>query len=315
MVCRICSSSDVVPLGQFRAYPDYTVALFDCTACGCRFTPRDPDVYERLHRSASSYAFHKALQDKAAALFAARRTAELTATLSRVPKNRFVLSEIAALGAPARLLEVGCSRGYLTACLLSSGHDVLGVDVSRTAIDAARKSFGDHFVLPDDPRIAAGAPYDAIYHVGTIGCVDDPIGLTNQWLSMLRPGGLLVFNAPNRQVCDLLGSKWVFGTVPPDLVTLFTPDFWKTRFADQADAEVSVLQAPAAYAAACHLVPWLMDRQFVGLLSGWRRWVDQPRLKAAAVIGRIGAALGLDRPQPDDFGIHVLLRRKHEPAA
>jgi len=77
--------------------------------------------------------------------------------------------------------------------------------------------------------------YDVIYHVGVIGCVADPIGLTTELLRMLRPGGKLLFNAPNRGGLHLNGQLWLDSAPPPDLVTLFPETFWKRRFSDVAN--------------------------------------------------------------------------------
>ena len=53
-------------------------------------------------------------------------------------------------------------------------------------------------------------PYDVIYHVGLIGCVADPIAFTRRLLAMLKPGGTLLFNAPNRDAFAWKGScGWI----------------------------------------------------------------------------------------------------------
>ena len=82
--------------------------------------------------------------------------------------------------------------------------------------------------------IEARAPYDVIFHVGTIGCVADPVGMTRQWLDLLKPGGRLLFNAPNRDGCTLRDQLWFESAPPPDLVTLFPPGFWRDHFGDAA---------------------------------------------------------------------------------
>jgi hypothetical protein len=107
--------------------------------------------------------------------------------------------------------------------------------VSADAVSAAHTAFGDHFVTSDSELIQNRAPYDVIYHVGTIGCVADPIGFTNDLLNLLKPGGSLLFNAPNIESCYLLGQLWIDAAPPPDVVTLFPPDFWSQRFSIPAD--------------------------------------------------------------------------------
>jgi SAM-dependent methyltransferase len=129
-----------------------------------------------------------------------------------------------------KVLEIGCSRGYLSAYFVLGGWDIVATDISVSAIDAARNAFGDYFYLAGVPIIKKWAPYDAIFHVGTIGCVEDPIREIENQLELLRPGGILVFNAPNLDFCRKNGRIWVQSTTPPDLVTLFPPQFWQETF-------------------------------------------------------------------------------------
>src|SRR5262249_38837873 len=140
----------------------------------------------------------------------------------------------------AKLLEIGCSRGYLTSYFILAGYSITGVDVSPTAIQSAKDVFGDHFVLSGDASIAQNAPYDVIYHVGTIGCVSDPVAMTNGLTRLLKPGGKLLFNSPNVQGCWLDGQLWVDSAPPPDVVSLFSPGFWTKHFGDVADVRETI---------------------------------------------------------------------------
>ena len=128
-----------------------------------------------------------------------------------VAKYRFVIEHVETQPTEARLLEFGCSRGYLTSYLILSGRDILAADSSTEAIETAKAYFGPHFVLADSPRIVASGPYDLIYHVGTIGCVADPIAFTRCLLRLLKPRGRLVFNAPQAAMFEAADDD-VYGT-------------------------------------------------------------------------------------------------------
>jgi SAM-dependent methyltransferase len=130
-------------------------------------------------------------------------------------------------------LEVGCARGFLTSYFILAGYDIIGVDVSTSAIDSARTNFGPRF-FRNVEVIAERSPYDIIYHTGMIGCVSDPVGLTHSLLRVLKPGGMLLFNAPNLNACWFKGQLWVDSAPPPDVVTLFTPGFWTRFFSKEA---------------------------------------------------------------------------------
>jgi SAM-dependent methyltransferase len=174
-------------------------------------------------------------------LFDLRDLGGLGSFLCRWAKYRFVLNEVRNAPNDARVLEVGCSRGYLTAFFILGGKtNILGVDVSSEAVDHARAAFGDYFALASSRDVAVGAPYDIIYHVGMIGCVSDPLGLTRELLGLLKPGGTLLFNAPNLAACAMKNQLWFDSAPPPDLVTLYPPGFWQRQFADIADVREDV---------------------------------------------------------------------------
>lgn len=239
MKCRICNSDDAETLGKIRPYIDFSIEVFDCRQCGCRFTHRDETVYEQLHAAVkSTYTVHNAFAETAVDSFEKNDINNLRKTLSSIAKNKHIIDAADNLNQNAHVLEVGCSLGYLTSYFIARGYKVIGTDISSVALGRAENLFGPHFFLVNAPEIEELAPYDFIYHAGTIGCVDDPIGLTQYWLSLLKPNGVLVFNAPNKALADSLGKTWPFTTAPPDLVTLFPSSFWANNFSQVGDVSV-----------------------------------------------------------------------------
>jgi SAM-dependent methyltransferase len=236
MTCRMCNSQKLREAGVVEYIAGYAWAVFDCESCGCRFTKHDSAVHNLLHQlgAISYYRDYRNLAAESKRLFDLRDAAGLRSLLASSPKYGFVIREVEQWPTDARVLEIGCSRGYLTSCCILGGRKVLGVDVSPEAVEGARAAFGDHFELAGSTRVAAGAPYDLIYHVGMIGCVADPVGMTRQLLALLKPGGRLIFNAPNRAACRMKNQLWFDSAPPPDVVTLFPPGFWRRQFAEVA---------------------------------------------------------------------------------
>jgi SAM-dependent methyltransferase len=241
--CRICGAAAAVGIGTVEYLEGLPCEILDCAACGCRWTPPDATVHPRMHRqpAISYYADYGTLLEQCRTLVQARDAGGLHRVLSGHTKYRFVLDRLQQLAPGARVLEWGCSRGYLTAASILAGRPVLGVDVSADAIAAARAAFGDHFACVDSPRIDAGAPYDAIYHVGLIGCVPDPVGLTHRLLTLLKPGGRLFFNAPNRDALFRLNQLWFDSAPAPELITLFPGGFFQRRFGEIARVVETIL--------------------------------------------------------------------------
>ena len=203
-------------------YSDFAWPIYDCGECHSRFTLHDEAIYDAMHSEAGSiYNVYRSQLEAATKAFRDQDITSLKQYLCQGSKYKFIIEEVERGPRDARLLEIGCSRGYLTSYFILAGYQVPGVDVSVSAIESACSAFGDHFVLEGDPAIEAGAPYDVIYHVGTIGCVADPLGLTARLLSLLKPGGRLLFNAPNLESCWFEEQLWIDAAPPPDLVSIF----------------------------------------------------------------------------------------------
>jgi SAM-dependent methyltransferase len=235
MTCRICGSGNAQEIGEVEYYFRFAWPIYDCARCGCRFTKHDESIYDWLHEQPESiYALYRKLADRARQLFEKRNLQGLRNELSQSSKYKFIIESVERSPKSSRLLEIGCSRGQLTSYFILAGYDILGTDVSREAVNAACAAFGNFFETSESTPIRQRGPYDVIYHAGMIGCVADPVGMTNKLMDMLRPGGRLLFNAPNVQACSLNAQLWIDASPPPDVVTLFRPGFWSDRFSDRA---------------------------------------------------------------------------------
>jgi SAM-dependent methyltransferase len=240
--CRICSSTEFVKQGEVSYYVGYSWGVYDCKECGCRFTQHSDAVYEVLYSDQHSpYWFYTNIAKACKALFDKQDAAGLKAELSlRAATYKYIIDRTESDPHDARYLEIGCSQGHLTSLFILRRRNVIGADVSPTALSLARKAFGDFFVQIDDPLIRTRAPYDVIFHSGTISSVADPVGMTNWLLNLLRPGGRLLFNAPNRDACVVKDQLWFDSAGPPNVVTLFPPGFWSSRFSHLADVEEQI---------------------------------------------------------------------------
>ncbi len=99
--------------------------------------------------------------------------------------------------APSRVLDLGCSGGFLAEELRANGHHVTGVDVETIAGVTERV---DHFVVAD---LEAGIPdsvgtdFDVIIAADVIEHVRDPESLLAEMTKRLAPGGVIVASVPN----------------------------------------------------------------------------------------------------------------------
>jgi SAM-dependent methyltransferase len=318
--CRICGAASVRQAGAVEYFEGFQCPVLDCDSCGCRFTTHDSTVHDQFQRqpALSYYSDYHVLADRCRDLAAARDLAGLERLLRDSPKYRFVIDAVSALPSSASILEFGCSRGYLTAYSILAGRRITGVDVSPDAVTAARNAFGDFFAVAGTPEATTGAPFDLIYHVGLIGCVADPLGLTRRLLATLKPGGRLIFNAPNRDALRFSNQLWIDSAPPPDLVTLFPPGFWRAQCSAFADVEESVasLDARSSFSIGAQRalgVGWhppapqpmsVRAHAFAQRHDGWRHLLSRAITKAAEVAGVTGGAA----QRPSEFGLFVSMR-------
>lgn len=139
------------------------------------------------------------------------------------------------LPGPTRILDVGCGAGLAAEALARLGHDVLGIDASAEAIEAARSHAADHAqahadwdagAQPEGQTSASAAPLHLTYRVGAaedlvaegqhfpvitalevIEHVPNPATFVRLLASLLEPGGLLILSTLNRTPRSFLTAK------------------------------------------------------------------------------------------------------------
>jgi O-antigen biosynthesis protein len=106
---------------------------------------------------------------------------------------------LALLDEPGRVLDVGCSTGYLAERLQERGWTVVGLDMDERSAELARRFCSDVLVgdvetmeLPFEP-----ASFDAIVCGDVIEHLRDPQAFLARLRPLLRPGGRLVLSTPN----------------------------------------------------------------------------------------------------------------------
>ena len=108
---------------------------------------------------------------------------------------------VAAVPPGARVLDVGCSTGYLAALLVARGHEVVGVELDAEAAAAARRRGGFDVIAGSASDAATLAEVDGAFDAILCGDVLEHLAAPEIALSLLReriaPGGVLVASLPN----------------------------------------------------------------------------------------------------------------------
>jgi O-antigen biosynthesis protein len=106
---------------------------------------------------------------------------------------------LALLGHPKRVLDVGCSTGFLAKRLRDRGATVVGLELDERAAAEARRyceavHVGDveTMELPFEP-----GSFDAVVCGDLIEHLRDPGGFLERLRPLLRPGGRLALTTPN----------------------------------------------------------------------------------------------------------------------
>lgn len=134
----------------------------------------------------------------------------------------------------AKVLEVGCGRGATLLHLVKHGALGTGLDYADSAIEFCRElqrnagvndrvEFirGDAFDLPFEP-----ATFDVVYSIGLIEHFVDPALLLAQQFRVLKPGGCLIVQVPQKYSLYTLLKK------PLTKLGRWRYGVWETQFSE-----------------------------------------------------------------------------------
>lgn len=172
-----------------------TRAFFHCGSCDVRYLHPGLTPQEEQHFYASEFAAFMAARAGAAAGW---DKAEEHIRANEPNRLRRMAYLAPYLHHPVRLLEIGCSSGFMLFPLLAAGHACVGVEPSG--------AFGDYLrgrgltVYSSLERLREGSgsqQFDLIMHFFVLEHIREPRLFLEQQLALLGPGGTLVFEVPN----------------------------------------------------------------------------------------------------------------------
>jgi SAM-dependent methyltransferase len=99
------------------------------------------------------------------------------------------------------VLDIACGEGYGTASLGRVAESVIGVDISESAVDHAKKKYGiDVRVGSAEAIPVPSQTIEVVVSFETIEHVQNPAAFIRECHRVLVPGGLLVLSTPNRDI-------------------------------------------------------------------------------------------------------------------
>lgn len=111
----------------------------------------------------------------------------------------FVRRVLARVERPRRMLDLGCGSGEVSRALKDVAHRMVGLDISHDALAAFRGRAPLAWLVRADSRRLpfSGASFDCVLAMQTLDYVELEAFL-QECSHVLRPGGLLIFDALNR---------------------------------------------------------------------------------------------------------------------
>jgi SAM-dependent methyltransferase len=180
-----------------RVYGDDTGrAVFHCGGCDVRYL--FPGQSEEEEARFYAKEFEKFMVDRSAA--GAGWEGPERHIAANESERRRRMGHLAGLIAPgSRVLEFGCSSGFMLYPLAGDGHHCVGIEPSGVFADYVRQRGLPVYPSLDGLVAAEGAEarYDLILHYYVLEHVRDPVQLLRRQLALLRPGGRIVFEVPN----------------------------------------------------------------------------------------------------------------------
>jgi len=97
----------------------------------------------------------------------------------------------------ARILEIGCSSGFMLYPLVAAGHECVGIEPSGVFSSYVRRYGLACYASLDELAAADVGNFDLILHYYVMEHLADPVAFLQRQLGLLRPGGRIVFEVPN----------------------------------------------------------------------------------------------------------------------
>ncbi|MEU9305261.1 class I SAM-dependent methyltransferase [Streptomyces sp. NPDC048269] len=118
---------------------------------------------------------------------------------------------------PADVLDVGCGTGSLSELVATAGHRVTGVDLAPRMVERARSKLAGaglpgRFLIGDAALPPTGEErFDVLLSRHLVWTLPDPQAALSEWVSRIRPGGLLVLIEGRWREAGQSGVPYVAG--------------------------------------------------------------------------------------------------------
>lgn len=182
--CPLCDSTDAT---QLVAFPE--LRFGQCTKCDLIYkTHEDPQLRQKLMRNYDEHYFRKG------------RAQYMRRWAHRVAKcQRQLRSCLQFLAHPKRLLDVGCSAGYVLEAAQRLELEPVGLDISSFAVELVKEKGFQGVTGGLESLPFPEASFDVITAKHTLEHVSQPLTALREVFRVLKPGGVAMVVVPDAQ--------------------------------------------------------------------------------------------------------------------
>jgi SAM-dependent methyltransferase len=140
----------------------------------------------------------------------------------------------------SKILEIGCGLGYFTYSLRKANYNVIGLDISQTAVNQANEAFGEYYICSDLFDFVKSNPeqFDIVILTEVIEHIDQPVEFIESIKKLLRTGGLVIITTPNK---SLYSSDLIWATELPPVHCWWFSEESMTYIANKLRLQISFI--------------------------------------------------------------------------
>jgi len=145
--------------------------------------------------------------------------------------SRYIISHLKRFSCKSKLLDFGCGSGILIRNAIKEGYNAYGVDIGLWSNIAAEKYNLKIFVGDIQNSSFKKESFDIITMIDVLEHLNDPVKKTNECVTLLKKGGILVAQVPNISSihAKLLAGRWGLFD-PPSHIHYFSKKSLKLLF-------------------------------------------------------------------------------------